>query len=248
MKVLSVAGITKSGKTTIVESIIRELAGRGYSVGSVKEIHYEEFQIDREGTNTARHRNAGAELVTARGLHETDVLYPSMLPVDKILSFYSQDYVILEGVTDINAPMIISAHNTQEIEERLDYRTLAVSGVIANEMQSYKGFPVINCMTDTQKLVDLIVEKVPELVPDFEADCCSACGTDCHTLLQKILAGEMKRGDCILEDGDIRLSINGIEIKMVPFVKNILKNTLTGVVKELKGYEEGAKITITIGE
>src|SRR5690554_4803402 len=119
MKVFSVFGVSKSGKTTTIEEIIKELSRRRYSVGSVKEIHFEQFTIDENGTNTDRHRKAGSQLVTARGLHETDVLFSKQLPVDKILQFYDHDFVILEGVTDFNVPKVICAHNKQEIDERL---------------------------------------------------------------------------------------------------------------------------------
>ena len=39
MKVFSVIGLSKSGKTTTIENIIKELRRRNYTVGSVKEIH-----------------------------------------------------------------------------------------------------------------------------------------------------------------------------------------------------------------
>ncbi len=252
MKVLSVNGITKTGKTTTVENIIRELKKRGYTVGSVKEIHYEEFRIDTEGTNTDRHKKAGSELVTARGMYETDVLYQGMLPMDQILTFYNHDYVILEGVNDINAPKIITAHNTEEIDRLIDYKTLMISGVISNELTGegnpaeYKGIPVINSIGDIGSMVDMLEAKVPHLLPDFDSSCCSACGYDCHTLLQKIIAGEMKRGDCRIDEGNITLLINGKEITMVPFVQNILRNAVLGVVKELSGYQEGASLKITM--
>ena len=48
MKVFSVVGVTKSGKTTTIEQIIKEFIRRGYSVGSVKEIHFEQFAIDKK--------------------------------------------------------------------------------------------------------------------------------------------------------------------------------------------------------
>lgn len=246
MKVLTINGLTKSGKTTTAEHIITELKRRGYSVGSVKEIHYEKFSIDVEGTNTDRHKKAGSSLVTARGMFETDVMFPEKLHIEKILSFYDHDYCILEGVSDINAPLIITAHNTEEIDARLDYRTLAVSGVIANGMTEYKGYPVINCIYETYKLVDLIECSVPELVPDFDADCCAACGYGCHELLKRILAGESRRDDCIAARGNISLKINGRQINMVPFVQNILRNAVIGVAGELDGYSENAAIEIEI--
>lgn len=247
MKVLSVTGTTGSGKTTTVENIIRELKKRGHSVGSVKEIHYEQFTMDKEGSNTVRHKKAGAELVTARGFYETDVLFPSKLPIDKILSLYNQDYVILEGVDDINAPVIIAAHNTDEIDERIDYRTLAVTGVITNEIHDYKDLSLLSGITEIKKLVDLIEEKVPELLPDFDPECCTECGYDCHTMLHSILKGSLKRDDCVINDENVKITVDGRELDTVPFVKKILKNTLTGIVKELDGYKKDSKITVTIG-
>ena len=87
MKVLSVYGYTGSGKTSTIEQIIGELIRRGYSVGSIKDIHFESFAIDTVGSNTDRHRKAGAELVTARGIHETDVLFPKDFPLNKYFVF-----------------------------------------------------------------------------------------------------------------------------------------------------------------
>jgi len=106
MRAFSVIGITKTGKTTTIENIIRELKKRNYSVGSIKEIHFDSFAIDITGTNTDRHRQAGSELVTARGYHETDIMFPSKLSVKEILRYYDQDYVIMEGVKDYNIPKI----------------------------------------------------------------------------------------------------------------------------------------------
>lgn len=249
MRVLTVRGTTKTGKTTTAENIIRELRRRNYTVGSVKEIHFEKFAIDTEGTNTDRHKKAGASPVTARGMRETDVLFPEMLPMDRILSFYEQDFVVLEGVSDINAPSIITATEESDLDALQDYRTFAVSGVVANKgIGEYKGLPVINCIKDAARLVDLIEEKVPELMPDFDADCCTACGYDCKTLLSKMLKGEAKREDCVILDADIRLEIDGRKIKMVPFVQKLLKNAVLGVVSELDGYRRGSVIEIKISK
>ena len=46
--------------------------------------------------------------------------------------------------------------------------------------------------------------------------------------------------------GDVRLVIDGNEIEMVPFVRNILRNTVTGVVCELDGYHENARIELIL--
>jgi molybdopterin-guanine dinucleotide biosynthesis protein B len=160
LKVLSVYGYTRSGKTSTVERIIRELKRRGYSVGSVKEIHYESFAIDTPGSNTDRHRRAGSELVTARGISETDILFPNKLSIEQIFRFYNQDYVVMEGVTDTEAPKILCAKNTEEIVQLMDETVFVISGVISNEISHYNGMPVINALNNAKGIVDLIEKKV----------------------------------------------------------------------------------------
>lgn len=248
MKVFTVNGFKASGKTTVIESVIAELKRRGYSAGSVKEISCEGFSMDAEGTNTARHRKAGAAPVTARSENETDIMFQGKLPVRKILSFYACDYCVLEGVSDINAPKIITAGTAEDIEANMDYRTLAVAGVIANEIKEYKGYPVINCLKEAGRLVDLIEQKVPDLMPEFDVDCCRKCGHDCKTMLSKILSGGKKREDCVVTNADIELLINGRKIDMVPFVQRLLRNAVLGVVSELDGWEEGAGIEVKLGK
>jgi molybdopterin-guanine dinucleotide biosynthesis protein B len=45
---------------------------------------------------------------------------------------------------------------------------------------------------------------------------------------------------------EITLRIDGEELKLVPFVQNLIRNSALAVVSELEGYREGAKIEITI--
>ena len=250
MKALSVIGITKSGKTTIIENIIKELKRRSFSVGSIKEIHYEKFAIDTEGTNTYRHTAAGAEVVTARGYKETDILFPVQLAVEDILRFYTQDYVVMEGVSDYNVPVILCAHNLEELEEHRDReyfkRVFVISGVVADSGEDFGGIPFINAEKNISELVDLIVEKVFDVLPDFDPECCNECGYNCRELASRILKGNSYREDCKLTESDIVLSIDGKPVGMVPFVQSILKDTVKALVSNLKGYRQGKKVEITI--
>ncbi|MFA9422928.1 MAG: molybdopterin-guanine dinucleotide biosynthesis protein B [Sedimentibacter sp.] len=246
MKVFSVIGISDSGKTLTIENIIRELIKRNYSVGTVKEIHFHDFKIDLEGTNTDRHRKAGSSLVSARGAYETDILFQKKLSVNEILDFYSHDYVILEGVRDTCAPKIVTAHDIQGIEDRMDETTFAVSGRISGEMKEYKGLPAINSITDIEKLVDLIEEKVFDRLPDMKDECCQKCGHTCTELSSLILKGKAERRECVLDKQEVILKVNGKEITMVPFVQKILKNSIEAIAKELEGYSENGDIEVCI--
>lgn len=243
MKVFSVTGTTGTGKTTVVEKLIAEFCARGYTVGSVKEIHYEQFRIDTEGKNTWRHRQAGASTVTALGMHETDVMYTGKMDIYDVLKHYDQDIVALEGVSDAVVPNIACA--AEDGEPKVSPLTVAVSGRYANtHTGEYNGLPIYNAVTDVKALADLLLAKMPELMQDVDPKCCGLCGCDCRTFLSKCLKGEESVERCVLGNKQLSLKIDGEEIVIVPFVESVLKNVILGVVKELKGYKKGGKIEI----
>ncbi len=58
-RVFGITGWKNSGKTTLTERLVSELTRRGWRVSTVKHAHHD-FDIDREGTDSFRHRQAGA--------------------------------------------------------------------------------------------------------------------------------------------------------------------------------------------
>jgi molybdopterin-guanine dinucleotide biosynthesis adapter protein len=54
-----IAGWKNSGKTTLTERLVAELTARGWRVSTVKHAHHG-FDIDQHGTDSFRHRVAGA--------------------------------------------------------------------------------------------------------------------------------------------------------------------------------------------
>lgn len=61
-RVFGITGWKNSGKTTLTERLVRELTSRGWNVSTIKHAHHE-FDIDKEGTDSFRHREAGAREV-----------------------------------------------------------------------------------------------------------------------------------------------------------------------------------------
>ena len=57
--IIAIIGWKNSGKTTLTERLIAEISGRGLRVTSLKHAHHA-FDIDHEGTDSFRHRKAGA--------------------------------------------------------------------------------------------------------------------------------------------------------------------------------------------
>lgn len=58
-RVFGITGWKNSGKTTLTERLVSELAGRGWKVSTIKHAHHD-FDIDKPGADSFRHREAGA--------------------------------------------------------------------------------------------------------------------------------------------------------------------------------------------
>ena len=100
-RVFGVTGWKNSGKTTLTERLVAELTQRGWTVSTVKHAHHA-FDIDQAGTDSFRHRAAGAsEVAIVSGarwalMHE---LRNDVEPdLDSILGRMSPcDLVLIEG-------------------------------------------------------------------------------------------------------------------------------------------------------
>jgi molybdopterin-guanine dinucleotide biosynthesis protein B len=98
MRIFGLAGWSGSGKTTLVTGLLPALTGQGYTVSTMKHAHHN-FDIDKPGKDSHRHRAAGASevLVTSTNrwalLHENrgapepslEQLVQRMSPVDLLL-------------------------------------------------------------------------------------------------------------------------------------------------------------------
>lgn len=61
-KIFGITGWKNSGKTTLTEKLVAELTRRGWRISTVKHAHHS-FDIDKEGTDSFRHRAAGSSEV-----------------------------------------------------------------------------------------------------------------------------------------------------------------------------------------
>lgn len=250
MKTFQICGYHKSGKTTTARAMIQRLKRHAYQVASIKDIHFEGFQIDPPNTNTYLHKQAGADPVVARGEAETDFLYPHKMEFLEIARKISADWLVVEGFQEFPLPKIVCGKTEAEVDQYLDARTFAISGVIANELSEHRGIPVFNCQDEHQanELFELVHKTVFPMLPYVEDDCCRACGLTCVDMLEAIIQGKKSYRDCQIERTTIHLKIGDRKIPMVNFVQRILKNNILAVVAELDGWEPGRSIAIGIDE
>jgi molybdopterin-guanine dinucleotide biosynthesis adapter protein len=57
--IVSIVGKSDTGKTTLLEKVVKELSTRGYRIATIKHDAHS-FEIDHQGKDSWRHKNAGA--------------------------------------------------------------------------------------------------------------------------------------------------------------------------------------------
>lgn len=109
-KLIGIIGWKNSGKTTLIERLVTRFVRDGLRVATVKNAHHD-FDIDREGKDSWRHRQAGAAEVLIASqrrwalLHENDVTVEPDLE-DLLKHLAPADLVIIEGFKQHNHPKI----------------------------------------------------------------------------------------------------------------------------------------------
>ncbi len=120
MKVISVAGYKKTGKTTLVGQIVKALKNLG-PVGTVKHLH--DHNIDLSGTDTWKHREAGADVVIGVSQKER-VKFSSdndLISALDELAEAGMDFAVVEGFKDSGLPKIaLGTVDAPNIVIRLD--------------------------------------------------------------------------------------------------------------------------------
>ena len=161
MKVFGITGWKNTGKTGLVERLVTELSSRGFSVSTVKHAHHS-FDVDHEGRDSYRHREAGAREVflssgnrwalmhELRGASEVPLaeLLTKLTPVDLVLveGFKTEGHEKLECHRFAAGKAVIA---------REDDTIVAVASDVALDVEQ----PVFD-LNDTQAITDFLLTRV----------------------------------------------------------------------------------------
>lgn len=131
-KIIGFAGYSGSGKTTLLEKIIPLLTAQGLRIAVIKHAHHN-FDIDKPGKDSYRHRQAGAGevmIINAQRwalMHELhDETEPSL--EELCAKFSPCDLILAEGYKHSSIPKL-EVHRTETGHESLypsDPRIVAV--------------------------------------------------------------------------------------------------------------------------
>lgn len=104
---IAVSGVKNSGKTTLIEKLIPRLSDEGLKVATVKHDGHD-FDPDIEGTDTFKHRKAGAYGTAIFSKNKFMVIKEQKNTQEKeLISYFSDcDVILLEGFKFSDYPKI----------------------------------------------------------------------------------------------------------------------------------------------
>ena len=230
MKIVSIVGKKNTGKTSLTMKVIEELTKRGYNVASIKHSHHS-IEMDKENTDTWRHKKAGSNLVVGVG-STTFFNVKAEYDLNRILyllkHFDNFDFVIIEGYKSYNYPKIITSPDVRD-----EYTIKEVDSFKMNEK-------------DISELADIIEKRGHDIVDTLFANNCGF--NDGEAIAEEIRNENLSTAE--LDNIHGYLSIDNKVVGLNRFVSDYLKQNILGVINTLNlddyGVEDINKIELLI--
>ncbi|NLI93819.1 MAG: molybdopterin-guanine dinucleotide biosynthesis protein B [Peptococcaceae bacterium] len=153
-----VAGKSGTGKTTLLEKVIREMVGRGYEVGTIKSDTHG-FEMDQPGKDTWRFAEAGAKATAIIGPGKYALIQKTQekKDLDTVASFIQGvDIILVEGYKGADKPKIevVRREKGTEIVSSRENLIAVVTDVEGLSIE----VPVLN-INDVEGVADLLIKK-----------------------------------------------------------------------------------------
>ena len=158
MKIIGVVGWKNTGKTGLVTRLVSHFVASGLRVSTIKHAHHS-FDVDHEGRDSYRHREAGAAQVLISSRERValmEELRGSPEPsLDELLGRLAPaDLVIIEGYKG-EGHSKVEAHRGETGTEILARGDSSIIAVASDVPLSNLSIPVID-LDETAQIADLI--------------------------------------------------------------------------------------------
>lgn len=161
MRIFGVVGWKNAGKTGLMERLVTEITGRGFTVSTVKHAHHS-FDVDHPGKDSHRHRVAGASEVLLASRNRFALMHEMRgedeLPLSALLEKLSPvDLVLVEGYKRDAHPKV-EAHRAETGNPLIAPDDSTVQAV-ASDSAIDVAIPVFD-LDDTGAIADFILTQV----------------------------------------------------------------------------------------
>lgn len=157
--IFGIAGWKNSGKTGLAVRLVTELTARGYRVSTVKHAHHD-FDIDKIGADSWRHREAGAHEVTIVSGTRFAIMHelrgaPEPSFEDILARLAPCDLVLIEGYKREPIPKIEARRLEAKNREPLAPGDPHILAIAADHAVDDSGLPVFD-LDNTTLIADFV--------------------------------------------------------------------------------------------
>lgn len=163
--VIAVVGSKRSGKTTTVEALVKQLSSRGYRIATVKHISEQNFTMDTKGKDTWRYAQAGARTIIGIAPEEIATIekVSRSLSLKEILRrCRGHDIILLEGFKKLvskkgNINKIVVVKSAEEALQAVkDFKPiLAFTGPYSTETLGVEA-PYVDVLKHPKRIADIV--------------------------------------------------------------------------------------------
>ncbi|MDD4924229.1 MAG: molybdopterin-guanine dinucleotide biosynthesis protein B [Dehalococcoidales bacterium] len=258
--VISFVGRHNSGKTTVLEKVIRGLKEEGYKVAVIKH-HKGDFELDIHGKDTWRLAEAGSDVVVISSPRKTAIIRQPQqeLTLDQIkeMVWEGMDIVISEGYKFDDKPKIEVFRS--EVSDRIlsDEKDLVA---LVTDRRFDINVPQFS-LHDADGIVKFIISsylsksgesKVILTVNGYPVDIKPFVQAMFVNTINGLLAALHDAGNAteiiitVSREREACLTADGESVEMKSFIREMLINTTRGLVTALRGIENAEEIEVTI--
>ena len=153
MRVFAIAGLSGTGKTTVIVQLVRELIARGYSVATLKSTA--EDVAPPAHKDTGAHWMAGANPVVLLGPRSTTITHATRKKLSEVFTGDEADFLIVEGGKRSESPKVWCVVGEDSAHDETPTDTLAL--VVWNNSGNYTSLDIPVIMSDEiDRLVRLV--------------------------------------------------------------------------------------------
>lgn len=161
MRIYGIVGWKNAGKTGLMERLLAEITGRGFSVSTVKHAHHT-FDVDHPGKDSHRHRMAGATEVLLASRNRFALMHELRNEDEPTLEFLLTkvapvDLVLIEGYKRDTHPKV-EAHRASTGNPLIAPNDDTIRAV-ASDVGLQLDRPVFD-LDDTKAVADFILAEV----------------------------------------------------------------------------------------
>lgn len=265
LPIIAVIGGKKSGKTTVLEFLVKAFTSKGFKVATAKHISSQNFSLDKKDTDTWRHYIAGAKKVISVSnfeigflIRDTQKEFALNILKDFILDI---DLLLLEGFSkivnknpDIGKIICVKNEELAPYKKRIKGEIITFCSIVPN-----KNSEVLRISRDQDEIFETSMKffiktnKLLKILGALPRINCKKCGyQNCKKMAIAINSGRAKIKDCKTlrnkDEAKIKIEIDKEELPLNKFVSDMIYGITMSMLSSLKrtSIEEGKKLHIKV--